>query len=343
MKPHRNFVFFVVSFIILLPIFFINYRLTAFHATPFDSYHLFLLAMDGKDDSFQFYAPTGYRLVYISIAYFFYKYMPFLPLSQISAESDFFQVKALQALAFTSFVFLHLFYFITFVFVQNKIIKSFILALAVAGVFISLSLSMYHFGIDPLYLFYTTLLLYFIANKAVFIPLLLFSMVVNEKISLIFLVFFAFTVLSKELRRESYPRLAAAIIAFGLYFFMKMLLKFPGYEYQTDITSFYDRIMISIPYLISFKGFYLNILPLLLLSAIALVAIKMKVLESRSFLKHWAIGLLPVVFFVFGMHACSDYGIGRAAMHALPFFIAPMVIILNKLDPALSLAAERSA
>lgn len=328
----RNLLFFAVSFIVLLPIFFINYRLTAFHTLPFDSYYLFILSLDGKEEVFQFYAPTGYRMAYIAVGYFFYKYMPFVPLSQLDAGADFFQIKALQALAFTSFLFLHLFYFTTFLYLRNKIKQSFSMSLAAASILLLLSLSMYHFGVDPVYLFYTTLLLYFIHNKAVFIPLLLCSIVVNEKISLIFLVFFAITVLSKPVRNESYPRLAASILAFGLYFAMKMLLQFPGYEYQTDLTSFYDRMMMSIPYLASFKGFYINILPLLLLTSVALGAVKMKVFEPTSFTRHWATAFLPVIFFVLGMHACSDYGIGRAAMHALPFFIAPVAYMLEKID-----------
>ena len=327
-----NFIFFTLSFLVLLPVFFINYRLTAFHTLPFDSYQAFIISMDGQDKAFQFYAPTGYRMLYISVAYLFYKYMPFVSLSQLDAGADFFQVKALQSLAFTSFLFLNLFYCTTFLYVQRKVKKSFILSLAAASVCLLLSLSMYHFGIDPLYLFYTTLLLYFIDNKAVFIPLLLFSIVVNEKISLIFLVFFSIAVLSKGSRSASYLRLAASIAAFALYFLMKIVLKFPGYEYQADVTAFYDRMVISLPYLTSFKGFYLNILPLLLLTSVAICAARMKVLEYTSLLRHRAVIFLPAVFFVLGVHACSDYGIGRAAMHALPFFIAPIACILDKIN-----------
>lgn len=328
----RNFIFFVISFILLLPVFFINYRMTAFHTLPFDSYYSFLVAMDGKDESFEFYAPTGYRMVYMGVAYFFYKYMPFVPLSQIAEGANFFPIKALQSLAFTSFLFLHLFYFTSFIYVQNKLKKSFILSLATAGVCFLFALSMYYFGVDPLYLFYTTLLLYFIDKKYIFIPLLLFSIIVNEKISLIFLVFFSITVLSKSSRRESYVPLIASALAFMSYFLMKMILKFPGYEYQTDLTSFYDRLQISIPFLTSFKGFYVNILPVVLLSSIAIAAAKMKVFDSYSLLRHWATGFLPIIFFILGLHACSDYGIGRAAMHALPFFIAPMVFMLDKIN-----------
>ncbi len=339
---NKNAILFVVSFILLLPVFFINYRLTAFHTLPFDSYYAFLVAMDGKDPSFEFYAPTGYRMFYLGVAYFFYKYMPFVPLSQIGAGTDFFQIKALQSLAFTSFLFLHLFYFTTFLYVQNKIKKSFILSLATAGVCLLFSLSMYYFGIDPLYLFYTTLLLYFIDNKAVFIPLLLLSVIVNEKISLIFLVFFSITILSKEVRKQSFIGLATSAMALSLYFLMKMILKFPGYEYQTDITSFYDRLIISIPYLASFKGFYINILPLLLLTSVTIAAVKMKVFEHTSLLRHWATGFIPIIFFIFGLHACSDYGIGRAAMHALPFFITPIVFILDKINTIHYLNATES-
>ncbi len=328
----ENLAFFLISFLLLLPVFFINYRLTVFHALPFDSYYEFIVAIDGKNAAFEFYAPTGYRLVYIGTAYFFYKLMPFVPLSQLDSGSDFFQIKALQALAFTSFLFLHLFYFTTFLYVQNKIKQSFIFSLATAGLIFLFSLFMYHFGVDPLYLFYTTLLLYFIDKKSVFIPLLLFSIVVNEKISLIFLVFFSITLLSRSIRQATYVRFATAAVAFGSYFLMKMIVKFPGYEYQTDISSFYDRVLMSIPYLISFKGFYVNIFPLILLSSIAIYAAKMQVFMDNSFLKHWATGFIPVVFFIFGVHACSDYSIGRVAMYALPFFIAPIVCLLDKIN-----------
>lgn len=111
---------------------------------------------------------------------------------------------------------------------------------------------------------------------------------------------------------------------------MKKILNFPGYEYQTDPSLFLERLAISLPFIFSVKGFYMNILPLAVLTGLSIYLQKREIYTSKQILLHPAISYLPILFFIIGMHACSDYGIGRAAMHTLPLFIIPIATLLNR-------------
>jgi hypothetical protein len=100
----RYIIYYLLSLIILLPFFFINYRLTAFHTFPFDHYYEYILALSGSLDRSFIEAPGGYRIVYYGTAYIFYKVLSFIPLSKLTLEGGGLleESKALQALAFTS-------------------------------------------------------------------------------------------------------------------------------------------------------------------------------------------------------------------------------------------------
>jgi hypothetical protein len=41
---------------------------------------------------------------------------------------------------------------------------------------------------------------------------------------------------------------------------------------------------------------------------------------------------MPGFLFILGMFTCTDFGIGRVAMHALPFYSVPIMLILEHLE-----------
>jgi hypothetical protein len=325
----------IVSFLILLPLFFINYRLTVFETLPHDDYHSVLLYWDGKLPNFHFFAPTCYRFFTFMVAFFWYKCLPFIPLSQTPEGLAIEFVKAKQALAFTAFLCSHLFFCLTWKLVYVRYKKDMLLSLAVATSFLLVSFWMYHHGNDPMYLFYTTLLLYFVERIGVFAVLMLFSVVVNEKIALIFLTYFGLMCFNKVAMSKWIYHLMVSLFTFGLYFVMKLLLKYPGYENQTDLTLFFERVKISIPFIFSIKGFYMNILPLLGLILLSFKLKKENIFKNESVYFSNTIVFLPPIFWMIGVFACSDYGIGRAALLTLPFFILPVTDFLYKANQRL--------
>lgn len=106
----KKLLIYFILFVLLLPLFFINYRLTAFNTVPIDDYVSEILYLDGRFPAFEFYAPTCYRFLYHGSAFIFYKILPFIPLTNFDTEDDLYTLKAVQALAFTAFFIIIYFY-----------------------------------------------------------------------------------------------------------------------------------------------------------------------------------------------------------------------------------------
>ncbi len=330
----RNIFLYLFTFFLLLPFFFINYRLTAFHTFPFDNYYDYVLCLDGKKDMSVLGAPSGYRFIHYGTAFVFYKLLPLVPLSKLDVTGKVEEIRALQALAFTSFLFLHAFFFTVFLLLRNRLRRSMSESVGIAAVSLLFALHAYPHGVDPLYLFYTILCLYFVQNARVLYPLLLFSPVVNEKIALVFGVFF-FGILwfESDRRRAAIPFLIS-VASFGLYLLIRKWINLPVgiYGYQTDITQFWVRVQLSWPILLSLKGFYTDWLPLLLILSVAAFAWKHGVFQKQQIYYHPAIIVIPLFLFILGVFACSDYGIGRLVMHALPFYVATLGLLLERMN-----------
>jgi hypothetical protein len=332
----RYIIYYLLSLIILLPFFFINYRLTAFHTFPFDHYYEYILALSGSLDRSFIDAPGGYRIVYYGTAYIFYKILPFIPLSKLTLEGGGLleETKALQALAFTSYLFLHAFFYTTFLLIRIRMRRSMVVAIGMAALTLLLSLFAYPHGADPSCLFYISLCLFFINNYKIFYSLLLFSPCVNEKISMIFGLFFFVSLCFKSSRSISMVPFIISCLSFLVYLFMLKIVALPVgiYGYQTDLSQLLPRLAMSWPYLVTFKGFYTNWLPLIILCSFALLGLRLKVFNRNVFVTHPAICFMPGFLFILGLFTCTDFGIGRVAMHALPFYSVPIMLILERLE-----------
>ncbi|MCU0348279.1 MAG: hypothetical protein MUC59_15160 [Saprospiraceae bacterium] len=328
-KP-TNMLVYACSFVLFLPFLFINIRLTAFDTVPIDDYVGFILSMDGQLPDFEYYSPQGYRWFYYSIGFLFYKIVPLLQFTNMEVEGNLANMKANQALMIVSFLFLHCFFFINYLLVKIKLGKSLLLSIATAFAVFVFSLSMAFYGIDPLTLSFTSLLLFFLNKPAWFCPLLIVSIFINEKISLLFLAFFSIGFLFSRADKTLVTKLLTAVAAVGIYFMERAYFKYPGYEYQTDPSQFLDRATISIPYLLGLKGVYMNWLPLIILLVMLAAFWRLGVFEINSAYCSKSLFFMPIAFFVLGVFTCSDYGIGRAAFHVLPFFTVPMAFALER-------------
>ncbi len=332
----RYIIYYLISLFLLLPFFFINYRLTAFHTFPFDHYYEYVLALSGSLDRSFIDAPGGYRIVYYGTAYIFYKILPLIPLSKLPLEGGGLleEAKALQALAFTSYLFLHAFFYTTFLLIRINMRRSLVVAIGMASLTLLLSLFAYPHGADPSCLFYLTLCLFFIKKYKIFYALLLFSPFVNEKISMIFVMFFFISLCYKSSRSISMVPFVISCLSFFVYLSIRKIVALPLgiYGFQTDLSQLLPRLAISWPYLATVKGVYMNWLPFSILCSFAILGLRLNVFNRNTFMTHPAICFIPGCLFIIGLLTCTDFNIGRVAMHALPFYSVPIMLILERLD-----------
>lgn len=308
---------------LLLPFFFIFYRLFAFHTFPFDSYYEYVLALDGRLPISVIDAPGGYRIGYYGPAFWCYKYMPAIPLSKLEGTSDPAQIKALQALAFTSYLYLCSFVITLYYWIRKQTRAGAREAAGFSALILLWTFYAYPYGVDALYFFYMTLTLLACSQPRWWAILLLISPFFNEKIALVWLMYSGLMWLTAPFNKARYLPLIGSTAALGGYFIIRNVVQLPVglYGYQTDLSQFWTRIQLSLPVLISFKGFYTNWMPPLLLTAMSWVAWRQSNWDSGNQWLHPVIAILPWALFITGMFVSSDYGIGRLAMHALPFFV----------------------
>lgn len=321
--------FYLSSLLAFLPFFFFYFRITAFGTVPMDDYENFILKWDGKAPNFQFYSPQGYRWLFFGIGFFFYKTMPFIDLTNMDT-SQAARMQAFQALAFTSYLFTHLFFFINYRLVR-EMGKTIGFSIAVSSIIFLFCLQSNIYTIDAISLAWASLVLFYIKNFRLFSALLITSVFVNEKIPLLFFTYFSLLILFDRQQKGLLKYFIVATIAVSLYFLERSLFPLSGYEYQTQPQLFFERIGMSLPFLLSFKGFYMNILPLLILTIIIVLCLKFGLFKT-GFYTSKIIILLPIFFFLLGMFACSNYGIGRIALHTLPFFTVPVALLMELLE-----------
>jgi hypothetical protein len=195
--------------------------------------------------------------------------------------------------------------------------------------FLGLSSNIY--SVDAITLAWTSLALLCINKLKWHAAIVLLSVFVNEKIPLLFAAYFSMIALFDRQQSGWQPRLGFALLAVSIYFAERWLLDFPGYEYQTQPGQFFERVRLSIPFLFSIKGLYMNFLPLALLMGIAIGGWKMRIFGVGYF-QSVAIAGLPVVFFGLGIFACSNYGIGRICLHSLPFFVVTLILLMEQFE-----------
>ncbi len=322
---------YLASLLVFLPFFFFFFRLIAFSTVPMDDYENFILNWDGKAPAnFQFYSPQGYRWAFTGAGYFFYKALPLIELTNLGT-SEMARIQAFQALALTSFIFAHLYFFMNYCLVRLRLGKPVDASLSIAFIVFFLGLSSNIYSVDAITLAWTSLALFCVDKLKWYAAIVLLSVFVNEKIPLLFAAYFSLIALFDRQQAGWQPRLGVALLAVCIYFAERWLLAFPGYEYQTQPGQFFERVRVSIPFLTSFKGLYMNFLPLILQLGISFWVWKKRLFGFGYFQSKAIIGL-PVVFFGLGIFACSNYGIGRICLHSLPFFAVPLALLMEKFE-----------
>lgn len=303
--------------------FFDIYRSLAFSTLPYDSYGEIVKLFLGEQKMENMWSPTFYRLAYPAIAYLLFHIVPgVVNFSELAIETPLLHLKIEQSLALTSSMFIFAYGVLTYVYLRNKGSIKHVLALLVTLVFLFLIKFTAYFGIDPMTFFFLLLGVYFSAHKKAFTIVILSSILVIEKISiLLFLFYIVQFVLEKNQSNQNIKyNILISAIGICLYFLYRIAVPLAGYEFQTQISSYPIRFFESLPFFVSLKGFYLTLIPF-----IGLIYIGLK--QRRKDLIIFTIGLL-----IWGMCLSMQYSMGRFVMHALPFFTLPFAHFINNFE-----------
>ncbi|MCB0685739.1 MAG: hypothetical protein KDC53_04420 [Saprospiraceae bacterium] len=314
-----SFLILLAGSIIIPPLFFIIYRLIAYQAMPIDAYWQYILYYLDNNPSFHPYAPFVYRPIYPLIGTLVYQIIPLITFSEPTSFSPE-QLKAIESLALINAICIYLIGVVTiWILQENKLTnKSFALTSGILAA--SLMFYTAFFGIDPFAFLFTIILMKFENNRSIFIPSILFSVAISEKICFVFFVYFLLKYLATH--KIDFVSLFTIVFTMILYVFLRKWGPYGGHEEQINISAFKDSFTNSLTYLMTIKGLYINVLPMAIL------------LFFFFFSKKDIPGLwtFPLVLFFIGLTMNMAFNIGRLVLHALPFFIPSIYQTVERLS-----------
>lgn len=303
----RTLLILLLFLILVTPIFFIIYRIMIFNTTPYDPYYEYLLYHLGKNPGFVPQSPFIYRFLYPILGGFIFKITPIIPLSQNSVFSPD-EALAIQSLALLNSIIIITIFVLSGVYLikQKYFNKPVIICSSIVILFLLFQTSF--FGIDPMSLLCILVLLFYINNPKIFSTGILLSLLVNEKVALLYFLYFILTL--KSIKLNHVP-LLSSFLSCLFYYILRKYGPFEGYDNQVIFSHYLPSFISSFNYIFGLKGLYLNIFPVLILIIFYLF--------SNTHIN--LLWLLPILLLLIGMLMNLNFTIGRFVLHALPFFI----------------------
>lgn len=301
-----------------LPIFFEIYRTAAFNTVPRDDYANYLLALVGQGGKTPI-APFAYRVFSVAVAAPFYYILPGYQFTNLR-NVDPAYLRATEAISFVCYLSLIFTAVVVYGIARQRHGSSRLSALVVALSTFLFAGFIQETGVDPFSILVISLCLYWIEKAIVFVPLMLISIGINEKIALVFAAILLLRLMVAAMRRQSftlYSQLFASFLAIAGYFDVVALLRVPGNEGQTTPHLFLSNIYSSLLITFSFKGIFLTIIPLLVLLIVAILAVAGR--SSGTF--HASDTSSIAVLFILGLIANVGEDVGRIVMYSYPFFL----------------------
>ena len=323
-KIHYFFAVIVLIFI-TYPVFFDIYRTSAFNTVPRDDYAPYLLTLIGENDQIPG-APFAYRVLSVAVAiplYYFFPLYKFTNLENVNIN----YLKATQALSISSYLCLVLTIIVIYLIARKKYLASRESSMVVALLSILLSNFIARGGIDLFVVFIISLIFYYVDDRRYFIPLILVSVGINEKISIIFATIMMFRFLISYFKGSYFNfklQFFFSVVAVFLYFIIVLFFKVPGNEDQLNPLLLAEHLHSSFIYIFTLKGLFLNLFPLLIVSFIAVISVKYNNKSSTS-----DISVLFVLFFL-AMIADVVFNMGRIVMHSYPIYLPAVSIFIEK-------------
>ncbi len=310
---------FALCLVLLSPLFWAVYRVMIFNTVPRDDYAPFLLWLLGQKGGVLPESPYVYRILSMAAAVPFDLAMPLLRFSRLPASvpADYVRATAaLAALAYTAAV--------GAAFVAARLARSLGLApgeaLFAGALLFVLCWSAQIYGIDPLAILCVAVLVSLLRNRRLFVPGVLASILVNEKICMVLVLWLAIRwVLCAEDRAPLGVPLLASLAALAAYLAMVLLVHVPGHSYQLRPADYLGTIRANLAVQVSARGVMLNLVPILVLVGVAVAGWPA---GSMGPFRRVDILVIPALVLL-GLMVTHKFQIGRLVMHAAPLFVVP--------------------
>jgi hypothetical protein len=311
-----------------LPIFFEMYRTAAFKTVPPDDYAPYLLALVGQGGEIPG-APFVYRILSVAVAIPFFYILPTYRFTNLT-NIDPTYLKATQALCFTSYLALVLTSVVIYVIARKHYHATKAAAVIVTLLSFFLSCFLDRFMIvDTFGILIISLLILAIKNPLIFAPLILLSIGINEKITIVFGTLLFFRFLQAAIDKEHFAfgtQFISSTLAVISYFVVRLfLIKFPGNEQQITSDMYLNNLHNMLIDTLTLKGIYLNLLPVLILLFIVLLAVRYR--QQTAFQVVDISGL--VVLFLLAFIADVGLNVGRAVMYSFPLYLPAITAFID--------------
>ncbi len=311
--------------VLLSPFFFVLYRLEIFSTLPRDDYAPYLLWLDRDSLGALPGSPYVYRLLSVAIAWPFLHLLPALTLSNIPADIPEATRRATAALAALSYLAVIAAGLFAVPMLRRECGLDRAHAMLGAGLLWVLVWYTQITAIDALALMMITLGLRVIRTPALFAAMLAVSVGVNEKIALLLALWLVLRcAVSAPDRAALWRQAASACAAVVAYAVLVRLLHLPGNEYQLEPRQFLGTITENLGAYTTTRGLLLNILPTVLLAALALCG---RHADHRLFARIDLL-MIPAMLLV-ALVLTHMYQAGRLVMHAAPLFVGPALAALQ--------------
>lgn len=311
----------------LLPAFFVLYRLSLFNTLPRDDYAPYLLALLGRPGGAFAESPYVYRILSVLAAAPFYFALPVIPLTNTPPGLPVETLRATAAFAMLAHLALVGSAVAAYRLARDRAAASPGVALIAGGLLYGLSWYTQVVAIDPLALLFITLGLYLLERPIGFAGLMLLSVVVNEKILIVFFLWLGLRLLLVPADRRvlTIPWLAS-VAALLLYGALVTGLHIPGNSYQLEPGGYLATLRANLAAQISARGVLLNGLPVVLLLVLGLAGHRPEARPPTG--PEWRLFrpadllMIPVMAAV-ALVLTQFFQVGRLVMHVAPLFLVP--------------------
>ncbi len=320
---------FAVAAIVLSPFLFVLHRLAVFHTVPYDDYAPYLLWTAGTGQGFVPDSPYCYRLLSMIAALPFFWVAPPLGLTNTPAGESILWLRATLALNLLNYLALVTAAMLTARTASRRCGLSRPEAVLAGATVFALGWFVQLDGIDGVALLLISAAVALVESPIAFAALMLVSIGMDEKVPLVMAIWLgARVVLIGSDRMWLVRPFAAAAGAVALYFAMLAILRLPGNEYQTDPSGFLGTVRQNLLATLSGRGAVLNILPVAVLTGLAVWGHARRATVGRPLFR--AVDILVIAGLCgVALMFTQFYQAGRIVMHAAPLFAIPAVAALR--------------
>lgn len=257
--------------LVLLPFFFVIYRLALFETGPHEGYARFLLHLLGRPGGVVPGAPYGYHGLAVLAAVPFFFSLPAALLAPAPGDLPFELARATGSLVVLSHLCLAGTLYTVYRLARDRAGQDAATALLAAALMFVLFWYTDYFALDPLAILLIALGLYALANRPGFAVLLLATPVINEQIAVVFALWLSLRCLTSQADRDALGlQWATAIVALLIYAALIVVVQLPGGGHQFDPATYAETLRTTLAAQATPAALLLTVPPIVLLLGLGL-------------------------------------------------------------------------